>query len=122
MQVSDLERFVAKVEFTDTCWLWSGGVSSNGYSAFWYEGTTIGGHTFLQGRAPEGLEWDHLCRNRTCVYPEHLEAVTQTENNKRRRKTHCVKGHPYDSVLSSGRQACKTCHRHWTKEYMRRTA
>ncbi|MFJ4777405.1 HNH endonuclease signature motif containing protein [Streptomyces sp. NPDC088762] len=59
-----------------------------------------------KGPIPEGLQIDHLCRNRACANPEHLEAVTQKENILRgtgpsaqqARQTHCLNGHPFDEV------------------------
>lgn len=79
-------------------------------------------HELHKGPIPEGLVIDHLCRNRGCVNPDHLEAVTQRENILRgeglaaanARKTHCPKGHPYSGenlyvVPSSGRRQCRIC-------------
>lgn len=66
------------------------------------------------GAIPDGLHIDHLCRNRECINPEHLEAVTQDENNKRAAaaRTHCPKGHVIDGVRTNkGVQSryCRTC-------------
>ncbi len=75
----------------------------------------------LVGPIPEGLVIDHLCRNRTCVNPDHLEPVTQSENVRRgngfsavnARKTHCKRGHPLDGDNlyrnPAGARVCRTC-------------
>ena len=90
------------------CWEWGGGIMKNGYGTFWYEGRTMLVHRWSYGYLvepiPEGLTIDHLCRNRTCVRPSHLEAVTSRENTLRgdtpaarnSKKTHCSRGHLYN--------------------------
>ncbi len=104
--------FWSKVDFpsdSDSCWLWRGGCNPKGYGLYTFipKGKTRGVHRIayelLVGPIPEGLEIDHLCRTRNCVYPKHLEPVTHKENTNRGdsfsainvRKTHCKHGHEF---------------------------
>lgn len=87
------------------CWLWTRGKSGAGYGVVHYDGRMRSVHIVLYvsvfGPVPEGLELDHLCRNRNCVNPWHLEPVTHQENILRgntimarlARQTHCKRGH-----------------------------
>lgn len=103
-----MNRFWAKVrlpESPDGCLEWIGARQSLGYGNFRVEGKTLKAHRFSYelnvGPIPEGLVIDHLCRNRACVRPDHLEPVTQKVNVHRgegvaaakARKTRCHKGH-----------------------------
>lgn len=125
---------MAKVDKTDTCWLWTAGVGGRGgYGRFWISGHSEFAHRFsyelARGPIPEGLTLDHLCRNTKCVNPDHLEPVTLVENimrgdgfsAKNARKTHCVNGHPFAGdnliVTSKGRRACRTCGREFTARW-----
>ena len=84
------ERAQAKINPNqDTgCWLWTGSGDSNGYGQIRVAGRTIQAHRFtyseLVGTIPAGMVIDHLCHNRRCVNPEHLEVVTQQVNSWRR--------------------------------------
>lgn len=113
------ERFWKKVNKTETCWIWTGTTSKNGYG---YVTSNKGrwlvhrlAYTWANGPIPPGLEIDHLCRTRGCVRPDHLEAVTHAENVRRSeswsgvnsRKTTCLRGHAL-ATLSFGRR-CREC-------------
>lgn len=114
------------------CWEWTGAKTSGGYGHFWVNPVRVVCHRYayeqLVGQIPEGLQLDHLCRNRACVNPNHLEPVTQQVNILRgfsiatsnRLKTHCPKGHPYSAEntyihpKNNGR-ICRTCARERTR-------
>ena len=97
-----LQRFWAKVNKTDSCWLWTA-KTTFGYGYFQinykYHRAHRVAYQILVGEIPEGLVLDHLCRVRNCVNPEHLEPVTRHENNRRGihppLKTHCKYGHEF---------------------------
>ena len=109
-----------------TCWLWTGAKTRNGYGQVAIHGKAWMVHrafyTYFIADVPPGLDLDHLCRNRACVNPWHLEPVTRSVNLRRgdtRRthfssRTHCPQGHPYDDENTAhrqGRRVCRTCDR-----------
>jgi hypothetical protein len=135
-------RFESFIEKTDGCWEWTGGVQSSGYGTFNVPETAGGGsrlaHRFSYelhvGPIPAGLEIDHLCRNRRCVRPDHLDAVTHRENDMRgaspaivaRREGRCITGRhamtPANTRhTASGRQRCRACEREWSARRRRST-
>lgn len=101
---SALERFEASYEVTaNGCWQWTGSLVQKGYGALRDAGVNCRAHRWsyehFVGPIPDGLTLDHLCRNRGCVNPEHLEPVTSLENTRRGlpfwnrpRLTHCRSG------------------------------
>lgn len=118
---SDGERFWAKVEKTDSCWIWKGSKTPANYGLFWTNIKKIYAHRFsyqeANGDIPDGLVLDHLCRNPACVNPQHLEAVTHKVNILRgvglsaqnARKNKCKRGHDFDIVRKNGSRCCSIC-------------
>lgn len=119
------ERFWSKVEITDTCWLWLGYLEKGGYGRFRVGNVMCMAHRFsymyFVRPIPEGLTIDHLCRVRNCVRPDHLEPVTQLENNRRGDSDHnkfkfrCKYGHAFNRqntrLTRLGRRQCRKCDR-----------
>lgn len=88
------ERFWAKVAKGASCWIWLGGVLDTGYGQFHVSGSKEkgtqkrqGAHKFayesFNGPVPDNMVLDHLCRNRLCVNPAHLEPVVHRDNVRR---------------------------------------
>lgn len=95
-------RSIEKPEGEYGCWVWRGAVNGDGYAS---SGGPMPAHrmayTWMVGPIPGDMELDHLCRNRRCVNPHHLEPVTKTENIRRIRefgprefRPYCRNGHP----------------------------
>jgi hypothetical protein len=105
-------------------WLWTRGTSATGYG--WYAAKRTYAHRYfwevMRGPIPEDLEIDHLCRNKLCVNPQHLEVVTHQLNSARGmrftvralRQT-CERGHPYTEentyITYRGGRSCRACQR-----------
>ena len=127
------------IEKTDTCWNWTRFPTSNGYGLVQFDGKLRLVHRVIWnlkvGPIPNGLHIDHLCRNRKCVNPAHLELVTPRENilrgigitAKNAVKTHCLRGHPLSGTnlhtrkSPTGRvwRSCRRCKYEWLRNKLK---
>jgi len=100
------------------------GITTNGYSRIRVNGKLIQAHRWawesVNGKIPNGLVIDHICRNRKCISLEHLRMVTQKENimaglHNIDNRSHCNQGHPFVKenimVRKSGKRECSECNR-----------
>lgn len=80
------ERFWAKVDKTETCWLWTAAITPRGYGQFVVDGKKVAAHRFIYEQLiapiPDGMQLDHLCRIRRCVRPDHCRIATNKENHE----------------------------------------
>lgn len=128
-QRSDVVKFLEKVEIVPGgCWGWKGRVSDNGYTYYRsrehgvYHGHRMSYLLFVGPLDPD-KEIDHLCRNKGCVNPDHLEQVTASTNLRRAKPwTACDRLHPDAATRlgkrKDGRDYCQECQR--TRERERR--
>jgi hypothetical protein len=109
---SAYERFIAKVEKTESCWHWTASKNAKGYGAFDKTMAHRFSYEHYKRPIPPGWQIDHLCKNTSCVNPDHLEAVTMEENLRRQHgerymNTICIRGHVKSWV--NGRMRCYDC-------------
>lgn len=133
MRILSIERFLSKIHINDSCWEWTARKNRNGYGGFDIPNKTVLAHRFIfeyyHGTICPDLTIDHLCRNRGCVNPTHLEQVSIKVNTMRgtsfsavnSRKTHCIHGHEFSEQNTIQRKndnrGCKTCRIIQCKEY-----
>lgn len=114
-------KFVDQPDAKSNCWVWRGARGRKGYGHFSSHGAFPSkmahrvAWLLLVGPIEEGLQLDHLCLNKACVNPDHLEPVTNQENMRRavEVRSSCRRGHPYDQVNTfyetSGKRGCRIC-------------
>lgn len=117
-----IERFLSKISVSPSgCWDWMGAKNNCGYGFFWDGYSTGTVHRFIYeyyyGQICPDLTIDHLCGNRKCANPLHLEQVTQKENIQRGHSyngklTHCKRGHEFtveNTIIAQNKRRCRTC-------------
>ncbi len=124
------EAVSRRIDTSGVCWAWRGSRVGGGYGKAWDRDRKRGivahrlVYELLVGAIPAGLQLDHLCRNRGCVRPDHLEPVTGRENIMRgdtpaarnAAKTRCINGHEYTPEntklnRATGQRKCRICSR-----------
>lgn len=128
--VYKLIRFLDKIQFTESCWLWTASKTQAGYGTISYMEESVPAHRFaylaFRGPIPEGKHLHHVCEVRACVNPEHLTPLEPRVHAKEHtplsitslqsRQTHCHKGHElsgWNLILRNGHRRCRQCINDW---------
>lgn len=132
-------RRIPDVPVAGDCWIWQGALDKgSGYGRVQVDRRCRYVHRVvyehLVGPIPSGLQLDHLCRQRACCAPHHLEPVTPRVNSQRgikAKRTHCrAGGHPLSGenlrigVDARGYQhrICRTCNKQRAEQWRRNRA
>lgn len=147
----NIDEFWAATDRSGDCWQWTGRISATGYGYCWIRGVPAEGahrvaYLLTHGSIPPGMQIDHTCHtrdkncrrgsdcpHRSCVNPDHLEAVTPAENVARSRTKdstvdHCKNGHELtdaNTYLWTDRaglvsRVCRTCNRNKVRRFRER--
>lgn len=128
MAKSIIDKILGSFYVDKSCWVWTGSINpTSNYGRVYFDSKQNMAHRvmyeLLVGDIPNGLQLDHLCRNRSCVNPEHLEPVTIRQNLLRsnitnatinKNKTHCSSGHEFSKKNTYNRKdknsrECRIC-------------
>lgn len=132
-----LDRFLQYVDrcMPYECWEWHGSLNRCGYGQFWLNEKPTYTHRWLYqylfGAITKGLQCHHICENRSCVNPFHLELVTPHDHSvnlspnnivyQNVRKTHCINGHELKGdnirMYDNTERVCKQCHREYLRQW-----
>lgn len=128
----ELNKFNNRWERVNDCHLWMNSLDKDGYGSFYFRKKSRRAHRVAYygffGEIPKGYVVNHICRNRHCVNPQHLQAVTVYDNNMKdsksvgyinSQKTHCKKGHPFDKKYGKQRY-CSICEREKSKRLQKK--
>lgn len=129
------ERFNSFIVSRNGCWQWRSPNKTTGYGEFHWHYQRYLAHRFSYqhhiGPIPDGMQIDHLCRNRGCVNPKHLRVVTLAQNvlagsgitAQNKRKTSCKNGHAYtdaNTYKHNGKRSCRVCKDALSRTYAKR--
>ena len=129
--IRDVKKYLlSRIEKKESgCWEYNYSIQNNGYSRIWNKKAhRVAYEVFNNKKINDGMTIDHLCKNKTCINPEHLEEVSQGENTLRgnswsginSRKTHCKRGHLLSGdnlAIYAGKRQCRECFRLRQKKY-----
>lgn len=123
------DRLISRIRRNGTCWEYAGKLNQTGYGAVRFGGRTISTHrmafALAGGVLTPGMHLDHVCRNRACFRPSHLELVTPGENVRRQpriaNRTTCINGHELRGtngyLTPDGYVRCRECRRAAGRRY-----